>query len=554
MSVPRWLHVLTGLSAALVLGPLAAWTQQKPACTPGTAINAPAGSLCGITADDVTAYLGIPFAQPPTGERRWKNPQPPSPWSGTFQATQMANGCPQPNSMGSCSPGQTEDCLYLNIWVPEGTKPSSKLPVMVYIYGGAFITGSDALPVYNGTSLAVSGNAIIVNLNYRLGALGFLVLDGITDATNNNFGFRDQIMALQWVQTNIASFGGNPANVTIFGESAGAMSVGLHALSSSQSSGLFNAAIMESNPLGIGYKNLQQADAVGTSFATGLTCMTDPESCEVCDIVTKELQVAMKLFSQGLGSLPWAPVVDGTLITQQPMAAAEAGALKVPMLLGTNLNEGNVFAALISSARTIEGIYPVIRPADYSQILQNVFGLTNAGKIQSQGGYACTQGLCGPTLARAINDYAFACANRHLAAQARSGMYTYQFTQPSGNLCNPWPGLFAGCAYLSCHGAEVPYVFDNPSGVGGGQCVFSPEEQALSSLMGSYWTSFARQQAPGGTPDWPSFKPSTTYMVLDTSPATAVDPWNGSASCSFWDQIGYPPQPAAATPAAAAKR
>jgi carboxylesterase type B len=416
---------------------------------------------------------------------------------------------------------------------------------MVFIYGGAFIIGSDATPIYDGTSLASSGNVIVVNLNYRLGALGFLVLDGITDSTNNNFGFRDQIQALQWVQANIASFGGDPANVTIFGESAGAMSVGLHALSSSQSSGLFKAAIMESNPLGIAYLTSEQAGSVGTAFAAGLSCMSNPASCGICDIVTRELQVATELLSPGLSSLPWAPVVDGTLITQQPMAAAEAGALKVPMLLGTNLNEGNVFAALVSAARTLELGRIVIQPADYSEILQNVFGPTNANAIQNQGAYACTQPLCGPTLARVINDYVFACANRHLAAQAQSGIYTYQFTQSSGTSCNPWPGLFAGCATQSCHGAEVPYVFDNPSGVVGGKCVFSAGEQALSSLMQSYWTSFARQQAPAGTPTWPSFKPNNTYMVLDTSSATAVDPWNSSSNCSFWDQIGYPPLPPA---------
>lgn len=549
MPVPRWSRALAVLFATLVLGPPAAFSQQA-ACSPSTTVNAPAGSLCGTTSNNVTAYLGIPFAQPPVGNLRWKNPQPLLPWSGTFQAIQAPNSCPQPSSKGSCSPNQTEDCLYLNIWVPAGATPNSKLPVMVFIYGGAFIIGSDASPVYNGTSLAASGNVIVVNLNYRLGALGFLVLDGITDSINNNFGFRDQLQALQWVQANIASFGGDPASVTIFGESAGAMSVGLHALSSRQSSGLFDAAIMESNPLGIAYMTLQQAGNVGMSFKDGLSCMSNPASCGVCDIIEQEFQVTMKLFSQGLGSLPWAPVVDGTLITQQPMAAAEAGALKVPMLLGTNLNEGNVFAALISSARTLELISPVIRPADYSLVLRNVFGDTNASLIQSQADYTCTSSPCGPILARAINDYVFACANRHLATKAQSGIYTYQFTQPSGTRCNPWPDLFAGCATLSCHGAEVPYVFGNPSGIGGGKCVFSSNEQALSSLMGSYWTSFSRQQAPAGPPSWPSFKPNNTYMVLDTSPVTAVDPWNSSSNCTFWDNIGYPPMTSAA-PAAA---
>lgn len=564
MSVPRWLRVLAVLSAALVLSPLAAWTQQKPACSPNTTVNAPAGSLCGVAGNKVTAYLGIPFAQPPINNLRWKNPQPPTPWSGTFPATQLSDGCPQPNPENPCPNGQSEDCLYLNLWVPEGTTPGAKLPVMVFIYGGAFIIGSDALPVYDGSSLASSGNVIVVNLNYRLGALGFLVMNGITDASNNNFGFRDQIQALQWVQANIASFGGDPANVTIFGESAGAMSVGLHALSSPQSSGLFKAAIMESNPLGIAYIDLssQQASQLGESFANNLNCSgPNQASCvqavtNACTLVTAELQTTVTQFANGMGSLPWAPVIDGTLIKQQPMAAAEAGALKVPVLLGTNLNEGNVFASLIAMARgDVLGLdYIVIGQPGYATILKNVFGLSNANLIQRQPGYECTIADCGPILAKVINDYAFACANRHLATQAQSGTYAYQFIQISGKACNPWTSLNllgANCANSSCHGAEVPYVFDTPSGVGdSGSCTFTQAQQSLSNLMGGYWTSFARQQVPAGAPSWPSFKPSNTYMVLNgNSSATVIDPWTSgpsNANCSFWDGIGYPATPPAA--------
>lgn len=565
MSVPRRFRVLAVLLCALVLGPLAAWSQQKPACSANTTVNSPAGSLCGTSGpNNVTAYLGIPFAQPPVGNLRWKNPQPPSPWSGTFQATQMSSGCPQPNTLGLCSAGMSEDCLYLNVWVPANTTSSSNLPVMVFIYGGAFLIGSDALPGYDGASLASAGNVIVVNLNYRLGALGFLTLDGITDADHNNFGFRDQIQALTWVQKNIASFGGNPDNVTIFGESAGAMSVGLHALSSPQSSGLFKAAIMESNPLGIAYVDLdsQQAKLSGTSFASKLGCSgPNTASCvqgitDACTLIQKEFQVTRELFSEGMASLPWAPVIDGTLIKQQPMAAAEAGALKMPMLLGTNLNEGNVFAALIKLARAAAFKGAAIKQTDYSTILKNVFGKDKATLIQSQGVYDCKDNLCGDILARVINDYAFACANRHLATQAKSGIYAYQFTQISGNDCNPWPELAlfgAHCANSSCHGAEVPYVFNTPEGVGTkDKCTFSSDEKKLSNLMGGYWTRFAKQQDPAGTPDWQSFKPNNTYMVLNgNSSATAIDPWNSGSNCAFWDQIGYPatPPPAVQTDA-----
>lgn len=550
MSVSRCPRVLVALFLALVLEPLAVWAQQKPACSPGTQVTTPAGeNLCGITtADNVTAYLGIPFAQPPVGNLRWKNPEPPAPRKEIFQAIKQQKGCPQPNPKNPCPHEQSEDCLYLNVWVPDGATPNSKLPVMVFIYGGAFITGSDELPVYNGSSLASVGNVIVVNFNYRLGALGFLVMDGITDAIHNNFGFRDQIQALQWVQTNIASFGGDPTNVTIFGESAGAMSVGLHALSSTLSSGLFKAAIMESNPLGISYMTPQQAAEVGESFAGKLHCTgPDKATCvravtNACTLVKEEFQVTKELFSQGIGSLPWAPVIDGTLITQQPMIAAQAGALKLPMLLGTNRNEGNVFSSLIQAAR----VSPLDR-SGYDKILQNVFGHANAALIKKQPDYTCGKALCGPTLANVINDYTFACANRHFATQAQAAIYAYQFTHPSGDDCNPWRGLLAHCNSHSCHGAEVPYVFNTPSDVRK-SCTFNKEEEALAKTMGGYWTSFARQQAPAGTPNWPSLKLSNTYMVLDTSPATAIDPWNSStsnANCSFWDAIGYPATPPA---------
>jgi carboxylesterase type B len=541
MSVPRWLRVLTVLSVALVLGPLAASTQQKPACSPNTTVNAPAGSLCGLaTGNNVTAYLGIPYAAPPTGNLRWQNPQPfPTPLS-SFAATALAPACSQNAMPSACTPPvpaipQSEDCLFLNVWVPPGAK-SQKLPVMVFIHGGSFLTGSGSSPAYQGDILAATGNVIVVTLNYRLGVLGFLSQPTILGSGNNNFGLRDQIAALQWVNRNISSFGGDPDNVTLFGESAGAMSVGLHALFTlRQNPGLFQKALMESNPFGVPYKTSAEASFVGGLFRESLGCsdLACLQSKSVEEILAAEsttlLTLAIPSVWNGLRStLVWAPWIDGSLITSSVLSAADSGALTVPTLLGTNQNEGTIFASLISLKTK--------KPLSSLEYEALVLDLFSGSVLEAYPAKRCTTD-CTPLLAQLITDGIFTCANRHLATASKSAStYAYQFTQVSN--FNIWPQVDL-CKDEVCHGAEVPYVFDQPQGF----CPrdsFKGNEQALSTAVMGYWSSFASNNNPNGAGrfTWPAFGTSKSYLLLDESPSSGNDPFGTAANCStVWESF-----------------
>ena len=543
--------------------PLAAHAQLH--CSTGPVVTAPVGTICG-TAESAgvfglaNAFFGIPYAT----SQRWQAPSlvsqlPANP----FMATQPGKICPQPmppTETCTLPSNQSEDCLNLNVWAPPTAQPSSKLPVLVFIHGGAFLTGQGSSPMYDGASLAAHGNVVVVTFNYRLGVFGFLALPGFAQG-QNNFGFRDQVAALQWVQKNIASFGGDPSRVTIFGESAGAMSVGLHALASSASSGLFRAAAMESNPLALSYRSLNDAQSLGKDFALNeVGCTGDLVTCmlgqNTCDLAMGELMYSgMQELSSNPLDLSWEPAVDGTLITGQPMAGASG--LKVPLLLGSNTNEGTLFVALyiqIRNAFNPERKDKNVKPADYQGIIQSIFdrNATRVTTFTTQSGstpYACPTSRtdCTAQLASVFTDYVFSCANRRLAGLLSKPVFTYLYAHDSG-ICNTAPQV-PQCASQACHGAELPYVFNTPESIS--TCWFSANEQDLSAAMVEFWTSFAANLAPTTlnpywTSPWNKFATNATYMVFEQSPSsTQSDPFNRSgspyqANCSaLWDHIGY---------------
>jgi carboxylesterase type B len=560
---------VAALLLTLAVGAPLAGRAQYPTCAAGVptiALNQPAGQLCGIqdTAQaahgtvTASAYLGIPYAQAPA---RWTNPQAltTAPWTGTFPATQYGNICPQPvpsgalppscpgtscpNPLPNCDlppPNQSEDCLYLNVWVPTGTAPTASLPVMVYIHGGAFLEGSGSSPLFDGTYLAAQHNKIVVSFNYRLGVLGFLAMDGITTSANNNFGFRDQIQALQWIKSNIPSFGGDAGNVTIFGESAGAMSVGLHALSSSTSQPLFQRAMMESNPLGVPYKDLTTATTVGNYFAAKI--VNGAAGCDVAcmqaktaqDLVQAELSPSLSkwaispkakpYYGAGLGLealLLWSPSLDGTLLNGQPLNAGAQ--LHDSLLLGTNQNEGTLFAYLMASG------YTPFNKTHYSELLVVLFGFLNG--VTKHSRYACTGTDCTPALANVLTDYLFTCSNRHLADAAPDDggdVYMYYFNQVPSFACT-WPAACI-CVGQVCHGDDLPFVFHTPQGV----CPsyqFSSAEEKLSASMAGDWASFA-----SGTAPWQAFGSTKLYETLNSTGGNAPDPLAATANCDFWEK------------------
>lgn len=556
MSIGRIVCLFSFALAAC--GPLTAGA-QKPPCSTGT-IQTSSGPVCGITSSATSAYLGIPYAVPPIGSLRWQHSMP-FKGSDLLQATTYGNECPQsiasPSATASGSqctdghvlgPGQSEDCLYLNVWVPGGTTASSQLPVMVFIHGGSFVAGSSSagMPLgnlYDGTSLAAAGKVIVVTFNYRLGALGFLAQGG-----NYNFGFADQLVALDWVRTNIAHFGGNPHNVTLFGESAGAKSVGLHALASPKSAGLFHAAIMESNALGLAYRSTSQAQRLAGDF-----CASSPSLCmtatSACDLVRaqNDFIAAQPLSFSSISNLMWTPIVDNVYITGQPIASASH--LGVPLILGTNRDEGVVFVYQAEDLAPESASQNPPGSAAYADILEKQFGAGNAKKIQSLERYRCrTSCDCTKPLINVMTDFAFTCANRHLAIQATrrpesSPVYLYQFDQVSSfNFWEHAPQPVPQCQGLVCHTDELLYVFNTASQF---SCLiaFTPGEEALARKIGGFWTSFAYSRNPGS--DWPLFKPERTYLLLSEKSSAANDPLDAIANCSIlWDGIGYEtPQP-----------
>jgi carboxylesterase type B len=515
-------------------------SDSGPGCETGL-VDTTSGTVCGGISDVIDlpdaqtdVFLGIPFAETTAGENRWQPPIPKVRMPGVFSATATPLACPQTlDPPFGPSSGTSEDCLSLNVWRPRGVRAGRKLPVMVWIYGGSFRNGGTSVPVYNGGYLAATNDVVLVTINYRLGALGFLSgVDGLT----GNYGLLDQQLAFQWVRDNAESFGGDPEKVTIFGESAGAMSVGLHTMSIPSSTGLFRAGIMQSNPLGIPYKTLAQSVPIGAAFEKAVGCTGQGIDCLrsvsadaiVAAQVSTELQLLSLYGAKLAGFLVFAPVIDGTFVTLDPPIAAQNGALQLPTVLGTTLDEGTIFIAGVADL-----FGGTISEANYLLLLGLIFGADNVPKIVAVYG-SNPGGDNSAILSRVATDYLFGCANRYVARQARSSLYAYEFDETSLNI---WQGQVPACDNEACHGDDVPFTFhvDQPLGF-----TFTPAQAKLSDEMVGYWGAFATGLDPNrsGLLTWPGFTPSgLEYLILDTpSLSTAVDP---IPNCDFWDGIGY---------------
>lgn len=587
--------------ASLILLTSAPAAAQSPAtCQTGdpTAIQTGSGiAVCGQAAPQnpkVYEYLGIPYAQPPVGSARWQTtPRQDLPASGGVQRIAIGNWCPQAVA-GDSNPPMGEDCLYLNVWAPAAAiNGGASLPVMVFIHGGAFVSGSGGSPLYDGTALAGGAtNMVVVTLNYRLGALGFLAA-ALTSgpALPTNLGITDQQNALAWVAANIKGFGGDPTKVTIFGESAGAMSVGLHALAMPGSSGLFRAALMESNPFGALYPTPAIAQKRGAKFLKALCAQmpaTGGPGAAACPTTLAQLQAsgvttAMILAAQAkagkaltatrsgadsLGEvldqvivepsnlgLPWTPVIDGGLIVGEPINGFQSGTTPVPLAFGVNLNEGAVFGAM-----ALKSLGAVKLDAGYPLALQAKFGLNilnNNARYRPDTYPAKTlPPFYDPTaaaLSYLITDYGFFCGNV-LAMNTVTGaanpppVFGYAFTQaPFFDLYNLngsnadngacAPGTGSAPATNVCHGNELPYAFNNLSVVEAKYPAPSKgTDAALAGQMMAAWVAFAASPtAPGAA--WSPYKAGASVNVWNgATPGTTLG-LDAAAQCSsFWFQ------------------
>jgi para-nitrobenzyl esterase len=472
------------VAGALALG-LAASSQAaaaQPSAGPVAKIRQ--GALQGALADGAETFLGIPYAAPPVGELRWRPPAPGPSWTGVRDATRPGASCEK----------DTEDCLYLNVTAPAGVKPGAKLPVMVWIHGGAFLVGTSMGAfgaVHDGTEFARKG-VVTVTLNYRLGHAGWFAHPALDkQAEFANYGLMDQIAALKWVKANIAAFGGDPKNVTIFGESAGGISV-LYLMLAPDARGLFQKAIGESSfprhePFALAKA---EADGVKAAQAAGIQG-TDAAAAEAL----RKLPLSKLPYSGGFTERAQ-PILDGRLIASGVAEGFAAGRqAKVPLIVGGNSDEASLFRpqpaqldALPEAAR--KAVLAAYDPSGAGDKLKIVHELTTDRFITEP--------------------------DRNLARiEARAGapvwLYYFAFV-PQARKAREAEG--------APHTAEIRYVF------GGAHQRFTAEDEPLSHSMNAYWAAFAKAGNPGaaGGPTWPRFEPAhEAVMNFDETGSHVVD-------------------------------
>jgi para-nitrobenzyl esterase len=551
VSILRRPSLRGALCSALVFG---AATFAAPALAAPPLTIAPDGVFHGKfdTTGTVKEFLGIRYAQPVTGELRWKPPVPVKPSFAEQDATQFGNHCPQVASpFGNAS--TTEDCLFLNVYAPNGFDIA--LPVMVWIHGGALVVGESN--DYNASKLVGRG-VIVVTINYRLGALGFLAHPALSgespDHVSGNYGIEDQQEALKWVRRNIIAFGGDPNRVTIFGESAGGLSTFTN-LVSPTASGLFHRAIVESGAYLQSLPTLAQTETAGTTFANAVGCnQPTPAAVLTC---LRALPLATILADQALtfpaGSLGPAPNVDGKILTQSIGTALGSGQFnRVPLLHGTNHSEWNLFVA---EDFDLAG-HPVTQ-ATYVPAIQATLGV-NA--TQAAGIALLYPVPPIPSFDQGVGalgtDAIFACP-AHFADELASPFvptFAYEFNDPNPPQNFLPPVTFP---YGASHASEIQYIFPqaNPSGVGLNlpQTPLTPSQQTLSDHMVGYWTEFARRGDPNGIglllgqPLWPRFTRNVQVMqsLVPPTPTTETN-FATVHQCAFWDAASgrtLPPVP-----------
>jgi para-nitrobenzyl esterase len=477
------------------------------------------GFLQGFYSGDMRAFLGIPYAAPPVGQSRWKAPQPAASWSGFRNATQYGNVCPQAaGAFGTAS--TNEDCLYLNVYTPRGTGP---FPVMVWIHGGAFVSGAG--DAYDASKLVAQGVAV-VTVNYRLGYLGFLAhpaLSAEQGGGSGNYGLMDQQAAIQWVKTNIAGFGGDPANVTIFGESAGGLSV--HAqIVSPLTAGLFSKAIVQSGAYNLATPTLAQAQAGGTAVANAAGCTDQSLSC------LRALTVQQILARQVGANI--VPTIDNKVLPRSVLAAYQTGNFnKVPTIEGSNTDE----YSLLSAARM--DLVPSVGPitaANYEARVTTLIAPTGKTFAQVEAEYPLA-GFATPAEAydRIATDFIFSCSGR-IAERLRNAngatVYGYEFNDQNAPMIYLPPATRP--RWGAYHAAEIQYLF--PTSRAG--VTYTADQEALKAQMVSYWTQFAKTGNPNGSgPAWPQFTVANDARI-SLNPGTSIVTTDFAArhKCTFW--------------------
>jgi para-nitrobenzyl esterase len=488
------------MAAALAAGTLSLTAAAVPA-----PVHFDGGWAQGTTENGMTVYEGIPFAAPPVGPLRWRDPQPPASWSGVLHADHFGPSCIQAHLRMPGMPPMhmSEDCLYLNVWTPAKSA-YARLPVMVWIYGGGFMFGSTAQPLYDGARLAAHG-VVVVSIAYRVGAMGFLALPALNAESahqvSGNYGLLDQIAGLSWVKRNIAALGGDPGRVTIFGESAGAISVsilaasplahGLFAGAISESGGSFGPPRLPPHP-GENVPTLAEADQTGLAFERQLGVSS---LAQMRQLPPERIQRA----SAPVGEF-W-PVLDGYLIPGDQYILYEEGRYNdTPVLIGTNSDEGVIFGAAPSRSAYVREVHQCFGP--FAARILEAYPATRTGWRQAS--------------LDVMRDTAFGWGTWSWARlQARTGtskVYMYYFDHiPPRQAHSPWRN-----AVGAVHSEEMVYVFQHLSQ--SPTLHWTAIDRELAGDMGTYWTNFAKYGNPNGpaVPHWPAFtdaRPAVMHLT-----------------------------------------
>lgn len=506
------------------------------------------GVVRGTSADGVRVYKGIPYAAPPTGDNRFKAPQPTAGWTETLVASQPGPICPQISPATRAFTGE-EDCLYLNVFTPDPA-PAEPLPVMVWIHGGAYVFGSGSDASYDGSHLVKRGDVVVVTINYRLGALGYLAHEGLSSSddsgTSGNYGLLDQRAALEWVKANIEGFGGDKDNVTIFGESAGGHSVCWH-LVAPGSAGLFHRAIVESGYCTKPTYDRAGAEAQGARFAAALGCDDDANAVDCMrDKTPEEIVMASQsdpmpspggiFYQDRSAGFAFEPTVDDVNITGQLAdLLAGDGVADVPVLQGANTDEGILFHVAV-----LGNVTPVMTEQEYLAALATRFGDEGAMSIVEQYPAADYEDDPNAAITQVSGDSIFLCPAREtaalLAARSNANTYLYNFGVPL-EVIAALPAL-AGFVF---HSAELPFVWGNPYALG----MVTEDGQATADALQDYFLQFARSGDPNSAAspvEWPAYSADEdTLLSFGDTTMTVAD--LKKEECDFWSTIDPITQP-----------